>query len=84
MVFSKWRVKLIDNIGDAAKFGSIWASAGGFVISLLEAMLQSYHLLPPSVQALIPESSPIFAGMFLLVIVARLFKVEKVDAEDNS
>lgn len=83
MVFP-WRIKLIDNIDQAPKFGSIWASSAGFVVALLEGLLQSYQLLPPAVQDLFPTSSPIFAGMFLIVILARVFKLEKVDAEVNS
>lgn len=79
MVFSRWRVRLIDNIADAAGFGSIWASVLGIAFSLLEVVLTYHHMMPSFIREILPSSSPAFAVLFGLVILARIFKIERIE-----
>lgn len=66
---------LIPNWKYAWKLGSIqWSLVGVFAMSFGESLYQGWVILPKEITSRMPNSSTIGLILFVIVIIARLFK----------
>lgn len=69
------KLKLIDNWKQAHKFASMKFSALGFLLSAADFCIQIWNVIPGSMMDRIPYAPLISMGLFILVIIGRIFKL---------